>query len=193
MDVYLDGEPLPGAGRTLATALEAARAQCPARLIVEAVADGAPVPAQDLESPPAQEPYAGELRLMSESVDVLVREALGSAGAALAEARGRHGACAELLRVGDIGGALDALRDVLTAWEGVRSALELCGRAPGDPLSDEASIGVSVNDLAVRLTEVKRCLTAQDWATLADVLLYDLGPLSQRLERALLAVSDRAE
>ena len=83
MQVYLDDTPLDTAATTLEDALRIGRerAESQGRIIIDARADGAPIPDAHLASPALAErtPYAGEIRLVSEEPRALVRAALTDA------------------------------------------------------------------------------------------------------------------
>lgn len=179
MDVYLDGERLDGAGTTLSTTLDAARAKVASgRLIVEAYADGEAIPEGELSQPPATDPYATEIKLISADAARLVQGPLVQASEAIGALEGRHAEIASRLQSGEIAGALNELNDVLSDWTTGRAVLDLAGQLLGpDAAGDRADVSAAVERLSGALTELKRSLAEQDWSGLADALEFDLEPL----------------
>lgn len=186
MKVYLDDEPLAGAGESLTAALEAGReaAGSGGRVIVEVWADGAPAPEDDLANPPAREPYAVELKLVSAEPASVVADAFSLAAEALDEARRLQQAAAESLQTGETSEAMQSLRGALEVWEQVRRSVTdgcaLLGVGPGEACdaagsgADGAGLEELVAALMGRLLDIKRAVASEDWSGLADVLAYDL-------------------
>ncbi|MDX2116528.1 MAG: hypothetical protein SFZ24_13035 [Planctomycetota bacterium] len=189
MQVYLDGKLLSGAGQSLSAALESALDAAGAdRLLIEAVADGVPVPAEHLDEPPASEPYAGRLEFTSADASGLARATLSDAAGALVDLKPLHELAADRVREGRIPEAMALISDVLIRWGEVRSAIELTSRTAGAAGYDEAGsreLSEVIRDLASRLTEIKRALGAQDWSSLSDVLAYDMDEQADRLRNWL--------
>ncbi len=192
MRVYLDGAPLDGAGSTLSSALAKAAESAGERLVIEAEADGAPVPSDHLSEPPGDDPYAGELRLTSASARELVSEALDEAAEMLKGVEEAQKQAAELIQGGQISEAMESLRMVLEGWSNAGQVMQLAEATPGVDLPDEAggeSINALTNELARLLGEVKGSMAQQDMTSVADVLAYDMDTLCDSWARALGALS----
>ncbi len=180
MDVYLDGEPLSGAGTTLSSILDAARERVGAdRLIVEAYADGAAIPEGDLAEPPQKDPYAAEIKLISADTNRLIQGPLVQASEAVSAMREQHVVIAERLQTGEVQGAMSDLEDVLETWMTAKTVLELAAQLKGAEIAGSAS---SVTDALEKLTSAlvatKEALTNQDWSGLADALEFDMEPMA---------------
>ncbi len=179
MDVYLDGERLDGAGTTLTATLDAARERVgEGRLIVEAWADGEMIPENDLSQPPASDPYAAEIKLISAETTRLVQGPLLQASEAVNALDGRHSEIAQQIQSGEIAPALGELGDVLETWTSAKTVLELAAQLLGPEVGGEASVvNPAVERLTGALNTLKSTLQTQDWSGLADTLEFDLDPL----------------
>lgn len=178
MKVYLDGRPIDGAGSTLASALDAVATSLDGRLVIEAEADGSPVPPEHLSQPPGTDPYAQRLDLKSENAGALVRFSLLEAADALEAAREDHAAAAKSIDVGDTGAAMSALGPILEVWSAAARTIDLARQIEQIDLPGRVADGRSLDDVADALNrmlvEIKRCLADQDLVRLADVLAYDM-------------------
>ena len=196
--VYLDDESLTTEGETLGAALRAgvARARERGRLVVEINADGASIPEEHLADPPAFEPYAEELRLVSVEPGLLVRSTLLDAAEALEAIRERQRRAGELIQTGETAEAMTELTEVISVWSAVRRALEDGCTLLGLPLSD-AIAGADgrrlVDDLTGRLTDIRSALQAEDWSSLSDAVAYDLDEQAQRWTTVLRDFAARLE
>lgn len=183
MRVYLDGQPVANAGTTLADALSAARAAVGSRLLVEATADGAPIPEDHFDLPPATSPYAGELRFTSADPVALARCTLGEAGDVLVTIRNQQKRAAACVQSGRVAEALPTISEVLAGWSAIRQAVEVVIQpALGlqfAPAAADALPG-NISGLAQQLGAMKRALSSQDWAGLGDSLAYDLDDMADR-------------
>lgn len=186
MRIYVDDKPLAPdampAETTLAAALNAVGAAFADRLIVEAMADGAAVPQQDLDQPPENHPYAQELRFRTADPELLVRETLFDASDALQAIRETQQRCAALIQTGDNQTALAELGRVVGVWDQVNRAWEL-SRAAGagtwaspEAVSEAAGadIEAATGHLNDSLRDLQRALLAMDWSELADVLAFEM-------------------
>lgn len=178
MKVYLDGCPIDGAGSTLASALDAVATSLDGRLVIEAEADGSPVPPEHLSQPPGTDPYARRLDLKSENAGALVRFSLLEAADALEGAREDHATAAKSIDVGDTSAAMGALGPILEVWSAAARTIDLARQIEQIDLPGRVADGRSLDDVADTLNrmlvEIKRCLADQDLVRLADVLAYDM-------------------
>lgn len=188
MRTYLDGAPLDGAGQTLGEALAAAAEASGERMVVEASADGAPVPGEHLESPPDSAPYAGELRFTSQAAADVVGEAAAASLSALDRIESLLGRAAHSAQLGRAMEAMAALGDLVGEWDGVQRAsglilLALPG-AEGEDRLDEAAAS-----LAASLADLQTALQDEDWVSAADVLEGELLETAQSWRAALAALA----
>jgi hypothetical protein len=192
MHVYLDGDPLDGAGSTLSSALAKAADAAGERLVIEAEADGALVPNDHLTEPPSNDPYAAELRLTSAHPRDLVSEALDEAAELLKGVEDAQRQAAELIQSGEIPQAMESLKVVLEGWSGAGRVMQLAEATPGVDMPDEVggeSIEALTKELARLLGEVRGAMAQQDMTSVADVLAYDMDTLCDSWARALGALS----
>jgi hypothetical protein len=205
MPVILDGSPmgLSDPRPTLASALAAARtaAESRRRVITDILLDGRPVPDDALAAQPEEHPLApaAELRFVSADPIDLVQTSLRDAAEALDTIDTHQQAASQALQTGQFDKAMPSLSEAFTTWDTARKVLTdgctLLGLNP-ETLAVEIDgsavpVAGAVRLLLVRLTEIKRCLTAQDWCGLSDTLAYDL-PADAKLWRAMLrGLADR--
>lgn len=178
MKVYLDDQPVTDPGESLTSALNAVRAQAGQRLVIEARADGSPVPQAHLAEPPPNEPYAQELRFISADAVALVRESLLEAADLLEPARAEHQALADQIASADTETALQRLAPVLSIWQKVMNTLQAVRACDGvaipamdDPAND---VDAAADRLNQRLVELRNAIQMQDWSALSDILCFDL-------------------
>lgn len=196
MQVYLDGTPLTVAGTTLAEAIDAALAHAGDRMVVEALADGQPVPLEHFDSPPDTSPYASELRFRSADRGAIARVALYEAADTLDQVRSIQADAADQVRAGNVDVALRTLAGALEGWSQVRSAIELMstsdlplaqsGKGAQTPLDEQ------LRGLATALTELRRTIAESDWSALGDVLSYDLQERATTSSQLLREAADRS-
>ena len=204
MRAYLDDQPLelsgkPG-GQTLAAAMEAGKlaADAAGRMIIEVWADGAAAPGEHLEDPPADDPYAGELRFISVVPAELVSSAMIEAAENLVRVREPQQAAAGALARGETGEAMKSVAVCLQAWESARKAMQdgcaVLGVTPTELVSeaDAPRVARAIDDLLSALRDVQTAVQNQDVATLADVLAYDLDELSDTWEQLLRSMAELA-
>jgi len=179
MDVYLDGERLTGAGNTLRSAIDAARAHVErGRLIIEARANGTVIPDDELQEPPPTEPYASEITFTSAEASAMVQAPLVQAAEAIGAMEGRHAEIAAQLQTGAASDALAELGHLLETWTTGKTVLQLSAELLGPEIAgDTDALDAAIGRLSVALTEVKRSMVAQDWSGLADALEFDMEPL----------------
>jgi predicted transcriptional regulator len=195
MRVLLDDRELAVDRPTLARALEAglAEAEAGGRVLIEAKLDGVAIPDDQLASPTDAPLEGDELRLVSANPHALVRTSLFDARDALDDALERQTRAADLILTGQGNEALGAMADALQIWQAVRDVVaqgsELIERTLGAGESFESD----VRRLSELLTEIKRCLNAQDWAALADLLAYDLGDQGEKWKQILEEMAGQVE
>jgi hypothetical protein len=183
MQVFLDGQRLNLERPTMASALRAGsdEAEKRGRVVVEVYVDGTMVSDTILSDPPDQA-LGDEMRLVSVEPKMLVRETLLDAADALDKAQQEQTDAAEEIQCGRVEAAMPLLQNAVQKWQAVRDALEKSASLWDIPLSSEVS-GVSgprslndvVDALAASLTDIRRCLEAEDWSGLADHLAYDMA------------------
>lgn len=182
MQVYVDGEPLSGAGTTLAAALESVRAGLRGRLVIEALADGEPIPGAHFEEPPGTDPYAQRLDIRTEDAGALVRFSFLEAADALERSRADQEKAAELIQTGDTVACMEQLGPVFETWAAAAQALTIARQLDEIALPGQTDSGRSIDDVAATLNEmlveVRRCLAGDDPSGLADVLAYDMASAS---------------
>lgn len=199
MPVLLDDAPLDltGPPPTLAGALDAARAAAESRrrVITDILLDGRPVTDDVLDPTPQAAPLApgADLRFITADPIDLVQASLRDAADALDSMNEHQLAAAESIQTGQFDKAMPLLSDAFSTWDTARKVLtdgcSLLGLNP-ETLAVEVQgsavpIAGAIRTLLLRLTEIKRCLTAQDWCGLSDTLAYDL-PADADLWRQLL-------
>ena len=193
MRTFLDDHPLKPEPATPADALRAGSnaAQRKGRIIVEIIADGQPLAPEELGAP-AHAPVA-ELRLVSAEPRAIVHDALGEARAILADLHAAQTHAGDAFLMGEFETGTANLREIIGAWQRVRSALEQSAAllaVPVDTLQLDAGDGPrpmrnEIETLAAALGQLKEAISRQDVAALADLLEYDLGALARRWDRML--------
>ncbi|MCC6320475.1 MAG: hypothetical protein IT438_03445 [Phycisphaerales bacterium] len=196
MRVYLDNEPVSIATPTLAAALAAVResAEKNGRVVVEVLRDGQPVPQHLLEQPTDAEEPESEVRCATADPRSLVAESMRHAAGELAASRPVHTRAAEAIQTGRLEAAMPLLSETMTIWSQVYRVVVDGAALTGIGLGSEVGgrpLSQSVQDLAGRLAELKRALTAQDWSGLADSIGYDLPEQASHWELLLHTLSDR--
>jgi len=197
MPVLLDDSPIAIDGPTMASALAAARAaaESQGRVITDIILDGCPVAENPLAPTITDAPLApaADLRFVTADPVELVQASLREAAIGLDGVNTHQRAAAHAIQTGRFDHAMPSLSEAFTTWETARRTVtDGCGLLGLDPegllVEVEGSpvpLAGAVNMLLIRLTEIKRCLTAQDWCGLSDVLAYDL-PADAELWRGLL-------
>lgn len=195
MQVYLDGAPLEVTGERLADAIDAALAKAGERMVVEALADGRPVPLEHFDAPPETTPYAAALHFRSADRDAIARVALHEAADTLDHVRAIQAEAADQVRAGQVDVALRTLAGALEGWSQVRSAIELMSGSelPLDRARTSSGdlLDSQLKGLASALTELRRTIAQSDWSALGDVLAYDLQERAAHAGQLLRAAADR--
>jgi hypothetical protein len=205
MQVYVDDLPVPVRDSTLAGALAAARsaAEVRGRVIVEATLDGVAIPDELLASPTADEFVGSDVRFATADPGMLVGSTLRGLGEALIESKLTHTRAGELIQRGEIKEGVESLGEALNIWEQVRQGIHngsaLLGLSiesltiPATDSRPATEIAPKVQELAGRLSEIKRAFIAQDWSALADALNYDLPEQADQWSATLVALAEHLE
>ena len=184
MKVTLDELEIEIETPTLAEGLKLAiaAAESRGRVVIEATLDGCPLTDEQLTDPPGDATPDADLRLVSANPVALVRATLYEAADALDDAARLQATAADLIERGESEDAMDILSEILSVWQAVSDVAaqgpELLGKPLESP-SGSPSLDDNTEKLAVCLKEVKRCLKMQDWASLADLLAFDMVELGQ--------------
>jgi hypothetical protein len=203
MKIILDDELMTESADTLAQAisLAASRAASQGRVVVDILADGQAVGGAELSDQASMARGCDEVRLTSAEPRTFVRVTLLDAAVALGQARPAQQRAAELVEAGSLAEAYQTLAAALNLWQAARQALDEGAQLVGldlsvIPLENPDELPAAIAELSRCLEEVRRCVGAQDWAGLSDVLLYDLDRLVdtwQDVLRNVAAVVGNAE
>lgn len=203
MRVTLDGESVTVAEPTLRAALDAARdaAGQLGRVIVEAKADGRPVPDELLETPTDESIEGVELSFITAEPRALVQTTLLEIADVLGRTPDVQLKAAAAFQRGEQDEALEAMADALAVWDTVRRAVQegpallnipleqflvSAGTVPTGERDGRAEhILGHIGALSDLLSAVKRALQTKDWSTLADLLEADLNAAAVRWQRIL--------
>lgn len=195
MKIILDDTPLadpPADATTLAQAIAAAaeRAASLDRVIVDVFADGRAVSADELDDEATMAHPCDEVRLTTAEPRAFVRVTMQDAADALDGARASQEKAAELVEAGSTTEAYEALETLLALWQSARQSLDQGAQLIGLDLSTlpfehPDILPEAIARLSAALEEVRRCVGAQDWAALSDVLLYDLDDLVGEWQKLL--------
>lgn len=201
MNVFMDGERVPGSHADLASAMNASRsiAEARGRILIEVKGDGQPIPDAILESPDAAAGRAyAEIHFQTAEPRQLVRSTVLGAVDLLEDIRAGQAAAAESFQTGETGQAFDHLQTVLTNWQVVQSVVTSGSQLLSMSLTDPATGGGTSFDalgsaLSKELSAVRNSLAAQDHAAVADSLAYDLTKHVDSWAGALKAMASRIE
>ena len=173
MKAFLDDREINAGMPTLADVLTegASMAEQAGRIIVEVTIDGEDVPGDQLESPSREDLGDAEVRLVSADPGSLASQALRDAAAQLTQTRDRQARCAALVQVGKIAEAMSMMEACLNDWQAARTVVDSVTQLTSVTAESAED---TIEDLAAKLDELKSALTGQDWATVADLLAYDL-------------------
>lgn len=173
MRAFLDDREIDSSTSTLAGVLTegAAMAEASGRIIVEVTIDGVEVDGDRLESPSQEDLGTSEVRLVSAEPAALAAQALADAATQLGQTRERQSRCAGLVQVGKISEAMSLMEECLNDWQVARTVVDSVTQLTS-VTADSAED--TIEGLAVKLKELKSALTGQDWATVSDILAFDL-------------------
>jgi len=194
MKIILDDRALESEALTLGDALLDAQNASDGRMVVQALADGEPIPAADLLNPPTTSPYAGELKFQTADPVYLVHETLYSAVDIVRNIKPRQKEVADMLLAGEIESAKDQLMDLLSGWLDVNKTVQLCtgsGRISAEAIEAlEPSLADSVRQLASDLQELRDALASADYTAVSDLLAYEMVGQADRWGEILTSLAD---
>lgn len=197
MRVILDDTPLSDAPNTLAEAIDLAadRAASLGRVVIDILADGRAIGPDELDDAQALAHSCEEVHLTSAEPRVFVRVTLLDARDALGRARLDQRLAADAVEAGRTQEAFGLIEGAFSLWQAARQALDQGAQLVGLDLSTlPPDLGEAlppvIESLAACLEEVRRCLGAQDWSGLSDLLRYDLDELAQQWQSVLERVAD---
>ena len=196
MQAFLDGKPVSAVNSTFAAAVAAVLlvANEQKRLIIEVLADGAPVSDACLNDPNNAKVLAARLEFKSEPQALLVATTLENAADVLSETRAQQLSAAEQLQLGEHKTAFEQLGPVLETWAAVQSAVSDSAavlHVDVDAMGHSAGIELKplIMDLSSHLGGLKVAINARDWSSAADTLAYDLDTQCERWGIALRKLS----
>jgi len=192
MRILLDGRVLEGAASTLREAIELARRSAGDRFLIQMVADGVPVSAEDLDDPPARSPYAQVLEITTANPEDLVRTVLFEAADMLEQVKPMHADVAQRVQRGELSSAMEGVAQVFQAWGDLRQAIDLAMKLGPCSAASAEDLNSMLTDLARRLTDLKQAISTKDWVGLGDVLAYDMDHSADRFRSWLLAAAGQA-
>ena len=173
------------------------------RLIIDINADGEPAPDAILDGTDDGASIA-ELRFTTADTGTFLSETVHAAKESLDLIRKDQTTAAEQIRAGEMEDAMHALRAIMEGWQGVRDVVDQVAQLAGADAAtleahseagpeDGAESGQAIiADLGAALTEIRDTLAQEDWASLGDVVEYDLATLADRWDALLDALIERA-
>jgi HAMP domain-containing protein len=187
MRVTMDGIDLTLERATLAAAIAAGaeHAERVGRIVLEIRADGVALTERDIEGAPDTPGTFKVIELVTASRTELATEVLEAAVGALDDlVTGQRHVASQILAT-KLEMAVVSLQEILGVWQHVREALDQVCFVMGTDLPGLAAASgreSEARELVARLTsglsEIRRCVGAQDWSTLADVLNDEMGELA---------------
>lgn len=183
---------------TLAAAIAAgaAHAESMGRIVVEIKADGVTLAERDIESAPDVPGTFQQVSVETASKAELGASVLEAASAALSDLVSAQRFVADQILATKLEPAMNALKEVLDVWQGVRGGTEqVCIMLATDLPTLGASVGRAeeagaiVGRTAAILNEVMRSVQSQDWSTLADVMTDELTELARAWQELLGAIA----
>jgi len=171
MPAFLDDRRIDTDRPTLAGVLAAGAemAEADGRIIVEVRLDGKDVDGSTLQSPPDDDLGESEVRLVSADPHEVAGQALADAGTQLDTTRARQAEVASLIQQGKVAEGMSRLGECLADWQTAQHVVSSVGRLVG-----VHGPAPTIDALAALLTDLRNALSGQDWATVADLLAYDL-------------------
>lgn len=197
MRVYLDDECVSEQSTGLAAGLRAAvdQAQTRGRIVIEVHADGEPLPGESLDDPDSHSAPIGELRLKSAPPRTFLKMTLHEAADALEQAERAQKEAADLLERGDAKSGFDRLGVAFVLWDAARDVLSKSQQILGIDLDtlrqDPPSVADSVASLCRTLDAARDSIGKEDWATLSDLLRFDLAEEGARWREMLRDLAER--
>ena len=198
MRVYLDDQDLGELSDT-ASAIDAARdkVEGSGRTIVDILADGEPAPDSVFDDD-QDSGDIGELRFQTVDTKAFLTETVETARESIGLLRADQKQAAELIKTSEMNDALETLRSILEGWQAVRDIVDQVAQlADLDisalTLSDGTKGEEPIHELTKALDEIKTSIQSQDWASLGDVIEYDLEELATRWDHLLTALKTAAD
>ncbi len=173
---------------TLAAAIAAgaAHAERLGRIVVEIKADGVALAERDIEGAPDVPGTFKEVALATTSKAELGAGVLEAAATALSDLTAAQRFVADQILASKLEQAMDAMKEVLGVWQGVRDGTDqVCILLSTDlpTLGARAGMPEAAGEIIPRTTatlgEVMRCVQARDWSALADVMEDELSGLAR--------------
>lgn len=198
MQLLVDDRSVELVRPTLAAAIAAgaAHAETLGRIVVEIKADGVTLGDRDIEGAPDVPGTFQIVSMQTTSKAELGASVLEAASAALSDLVSAQRFVADQILATKLEPAMNALKEVLDVWQGVRGGAEqVCIMLATDLPTLGASVGRSdeagaiVGRTASTLGEVMRSVQAQDWSTLADVMTDELSELARAWQELLGAIA----
>ncbi len=198
MQLLVDDRSVELARPTLAAAIAAgaAHAETLGRIVVEIKADGVTLGDRDIEGAPDVPGTFQIVSMQTTSKAELGASVLEAASAALSDLVSAQRFVADQILATKLEPAMNALKEVLDVWQGVRGGAEqVCIMLATDLPTLGASVGRAdeagaiVGRTASTLGEVMRSVQAQDWSTLADVMTDELSELARAWQELLGAIA----
>lgn len=184
MHVYLDDTQLADT-ETADQAIDLARdaIRDTDRIIIDINADGQPAPDAIFEDGTTELAF-NELRFVTAKTSAFLAETAHAAKDSLELIRADQKAAAERIRTGEMEDAMTTLQGVMEGWQAVRDVVDqvaqLAGVELGSLQADEKSGDELIAALGASLTELRDTLKNEDWASLGDVVEYDLDELAAK-------------
>ena len=200
MILTLDGQRVaePGvASETLQGLLDQVRAMhLKDRMILSVAINGQRLAETDLNSGLAQ-PVADDAQVDLESGEpiALVRTVLRQLAAEFVEAGGQLGGIADRLNSADTAAAIRDVGKFVGLWQTSYRALAQCGELIRRDLTGYECAGRTVKtgltEVVEKLSELRGALEARDIVLLADLVRYELPPLTQAWSETLSNLADQ--
>jgi len=194
MRIFVDDKRLPDAPDA-PSAIDAARAHIEGtdRLIIDVDADGQRAPDGVLDGSD-EGASIDEMRFVTTDTRAFLRETTHAAKDSIGLIRQDQETAATQIRTGELSEAMRTLGAVMEGWHAVRDIVDQVAQLAGvDPSSLEVVRDgeahdrgdAIINDLGAALGEIRDTLGARDWASLGDVVEYDLSTLTARWDALL--------
>jgi hypothetical protein len=168
------------------------------RLVISVAVNGEHFVGGDLEEGLMQR-LSAEDQVDLESGDrfAIAADALRNLAGELAEVGRLQPMLADQLDAGDAEGAVREVGEFVRTWSACGTAVVQCSGLVGRDLTavelDGRCVGLMVQDLVTKLRALRDALDARDLVMLADLMHYELPPLCEEWQSALLRLADEVE
>lgn len=199
MRVIMDGQEVTVERPTLAAAIAAGaeHAEGQGRIVLEIKADGVALSERDIETAPDTPGTFKVIELVTASRAELAVEVLRATEGALDDlVIGQRHVASQILAT-KLEPAIASLQEILGVWQHIREALDqVCAVMGNDLPGLAATVGMeaeareSISRLTSGLSEIMRCVGAQDWSTLADIMTDEMGELAVSWRGLVGAIAD---